>query len=112
MDALNLLKMTLARAICDDMDCENCKELFKTEECPTSEFDYDTRVGFVKSLLNRLNLGPVDLGDLEDMKVEDLLKVINESMANREEGNADEPAMLEDHPVDYRTIAEEIEMPF
>ncbi len=114
MDALNLLKMTLARATCDDFDCENCKELFNTTECPCEDFDYDTRMSFVKALVNRLNLGPADLGDLEDMKVEDLLKVIDEAMVNRKEqlGNVDEPEMLEDHPVDYRAIAEEIEMPF
>ena len=108
MDALNLLKMTLARATCDDMGCDDCKELFNTTECPCEEFDRDTRVNFAKSLLEKLNIGPVDLGDLEDMKVDDLLKVINESMVR----NVDEPAMLEDHPVDYRAIAEEIEMPF
>lgn len=112
MDAMNLLKMTLARATCDDMGCDDCKELFNTTECPCEEFDRDTRVNFAKSLLDKLNIGPVDLGELEDMKVDDLLKVINESMVSREEGNVDEPAMLEDHPVDYRAIAEEIEMPF
>jgi len=112
MDTMNLLRMTLARAICDDMDCEDCKECFNVEECPCNEFDHDTRVNFVKALVDRLNIGPVDLGDLEDMKVEDLLKVIDEAMINREAGNVDEPAMLEDYPVDYRAIAEEIEMPF
>ena len=120
MDAVNLLKMTLARSICDDMDCEECKECFNTEECPTSDFDYDTRVDFVKSLVHKLNIGPVDLGELEEMNVDDLLKIVNEVGSYREEqlGNVDEPTMLEDYPVqpiptiDYTAIAEEIEMPF
>lgn len=112
MDAMNLLKMILARAICDDMNCEDCKELFNTTDCPTAELDYDTRVDFVKSLLEKLNIGQTDLGKLDDINIDDLLKLVNEAAVSREEGNVDEPAILEDHPVDYRAIAEEIEMPF
>ena len=78
MDTIEYLKKLVANSICDCVDCTQCKSLFNAEECPAEDFNPDKRISLARGFAEKLNVGPVDLGELKDLNVDDLLKLVTE----------------------------------
>ena len=80
MDGLTALRSVLTRVLCDEFSCTECKELLCSgEQCPNDILDWEDKVTFCKILAENLKVGPCDLGDLEDVKVEDLFAILEET---------------------------------
>ncbi len=79
MNPVDILKSILAHYVCDSIRCDDCKRLFDMDSCPSDRFDYDTRCDFAKELAKVLQNGSVDLGEIQDLQVDDLLRVVQDA---------------------------------
>ena len=80
MDGLTVLRSVLARILCDELPCTECKNLLCSgESCPNDVVDWEDKVTFCKILAQKLKIGPCDLGELEDVKIEDLFAILEDT---------------------------------
>ena len=78
MKAVEYLKKLIAFSACDGVECTDCKRRFGATECPIDDFVLSTRTDLGKVFMEKLNVGPVDLGELEELNVDELLKLVSE----------------------------------
>ena len=113
MDAIEYLKKIVANSICDCADCTECKSLFNAEECPARDFNSDERMSLARVFAEKLNVGPVDLGELKDLNVDDLLKLVTEVTESYMPTEEPQREVHDDEPfAGHVRIVDEVEMPF
>lgn len=105
MKAVEYLKNIIAFSTCDGIECDECKRRFNVTECPIEDFGLDIRVVLGKAFLEKLNVGPVDLGELEEPNVDELLRLVNEIT---ETYMPEEKPLRRVEPIRF----DDIEMPF
>ncbi len=105
MKAVEYLKKLIGFSICDIISCAECKEQLGVTECPIDDFQPRVRVDLGKVFAEKLALGPVDLGELEELNVDELLRLVTEITENYVP-NEEQPRRTEHVRFD------DIEMPF
>lgn len=99
MDGLTVLRSILTRVLCDELPCTECKNLLCSgENCPNDVTDWEEKVAFCKTFAEKLKIGPCDLGDLEDVKVEDLFAILEETGRQFTAQKEQEPSVTDEEP--------------
>ena len=99
MDGLTILRSVLTRVLCDEFSCDECKNLLCSgDNCPNDVTDWEDKVAFCKILAENLKAGPCDLGELEDVKVEDLFAILEESGRQLTVQKEQEPDVIDEEP--------------